>query len=136
MNKDSIKNRFYVESPLGEDLVDSRDMLARMVCLVAVAEGFFARSFKEESKELDDADKDELKAYQELRAEIGEEYFDKGISFIKDTYFSQAMRDDFLEFNQIDEALECYIDFDAWETACSMDYTEIEIGGYAYSYRG
>ena len=112
----------YVISPLGEDYLDSRDMLARI-------------EYLESESELDDEDKDELKVYQELRAEIGEEYFDMGVTFIKDTYFSQAMRDDFLEFIEIDEALECYIDFDAWETSCSMDYTDIEIGGYTYSYR-
>lgn len=112
----------YVISPLGEDYLDSRDMLDRM-------------KYLESESELDDVDKDELKSYQELQAEIGEENFDFGITFIKDTYFSEAMRNDFLEFNQIDEALECYIDFDAWETSCSMDYTDIEIGGYTYSYR-
>ena len=112
----------YVISPLGEDYLDSRDILERM-------------KYLESESELDDEDKDELKVYQELRAEIGEEYFDQGITFIKDTYFSEAMRDDFLDFNQIDEALEGYIDFDAWETDRSMDYDEIGIGGYAYSYR-
>ncbi len=112
----------YVISPLGEDYLDSRNILARI-------------KYLESESELDDEDKDELKSYQELRAEIGEEYFDMGVTFIKDTYFSQAMRDDFLEFNQIDEALEGYIDFDAWETDCSMDYDEISIGGYTYSYR-
>ena len=112
----------YVISPLGEDYLDSRDILDRI-------------KYLESESELDDEDKDELKVYQELRAEIGEEYFDQGITFIKDTYFSEAMRDDFLDFNQIDEALEGYIDFDAWETDRSMDYDEIGIGGYAYSYR-
>jgi len=119
---EAVKKPSYVHNPLGEDYLDSRDMLAR------------ARYLESES-ELDDEDKDELKSYQELRAEIGEGYFDMGVTFIKDTYFSQAMRDDFLEFNQIDEALECYIDFDAWETDRSMDYDEISIGGYTYSYR-
>jgi hypothetical protein len=118
----AVKEASYAHNPLGEDYLDSRDMLARI-------------EYLESESELDDEDKDELKSYQELRAEIGEEYFNMGVTFIKDTYFSEAMRDDFLEFNQIDEALECYIDFDAWETACSMDYTDIEIGGYTYSYR-
>ena len=112
----------YVISPLGKDLIDSRDMLDRIVYL-------------ESESELDDEDKDEMKSYQDLRKEIGKEYFDMGVTFIKDTYFSQAMRDDFLEFNQIDEALECYIDFDAWESNCMYEYTEINIDNYSYLYR-
>jgi len=119
---EAVKRPSYVHNPLGENIVDSRDMLERM-------------EYLEADTELDAEDKDELKSYQKLRAEIGEEYFDMGVTFIKDTYFSEAMRDDFLEFNQIDEALECYIDFDAWETDRSMDYDEISIGGYTYSYR-
>ena len=119
---EAVKKPSYVHNPLGENIVDSRDMLERM-------------EYLEADTELDAEDKDELKSYQKLRAEIGEEYFDMGVTFIKDTYFSEAMRDDFLEFNQIDEALECYIDFDAWETDRSMDYDEIGIGGYTYSYR-
>ena len=119
---EAVKKPSYVHNPLGEDIVDSRDMLERM-------------EYLESESELDDEDKDELKSYQELRTEIGEEDFEFGVTFIKDTYFSEAMREDFLSFNQIDEALECYIDFDAWATACSMDYDEISIGGYTYSYR-
>jgi hypothetical protein len=116
------KKPSYVPYLLGEDIVDSRNIVERMEYLKSEAE-------------LDDEDRDELKSYQELREEIGKRNFDSGISFIKDTYFSEAMREDFLEFNRIDEALECYINFDAWETACSIDYTDIEIGGYTYSYR-
>jgi|TARA_R110002020_G_C15741792_1_gene725173 hypothetical protein len=119
---EAVKTPSYVHILRGEDIVDSRDIVERIAYLEA-------------DTELDDEDKDELKAYQELRAEIGEEYFDQGITFIKDTYFSEAMREDFLEFNQIDEALEMYIDFDTWATDCSMDYTDTEIGGYTYSYR-
>jgi len=119
---EAVKRPSYVHYPLGEDIVDSRDIIERI-------------EYLEADTELDDEDKDELKSYQELRAEIGKENFEFGVTFIKDTYFSDAMREDFLEFNQIDEALEMYIDFDAWETACRMDYTDIEIGGYTYSYR-
>ena len=115
-------NKQYVMSPLGNELIDSRDILDRIAYL------------KSES-ELDDEDKDELKSYQDLRKEIGKEYFDMGVTFIKDTYFSQAMRDEFLEFNQIDEALECYIDFDAYENNCMYEYTETDIGNYSYYYR-
>tara|TARA_R110000824_G_C14680468_1_gene620188 strand:- start:96 stop:506 length:411 start_codon:yes stop_codon:yes gene_type:complete len=121
----------YVACPLGQDLIDSRDMLARKEYLE-----LFRESLKRKChEELDDDEENELCWYEEVMLEVGKEYFDMGVTFIKDTYFSQAMRDDFLEFNQIDEALECYIDFDSWETVCSMDHTDIEIGGCTYSFR-
>ena len=121
----------YIACPLGQDTIDSRDMLARKEYL---------ESFKESLKrkchmELDDDKENELCLYEEVILEIGKEYFDMGITFIKDTYFSEAMRDDFLEFNQIDEALECYIDFDAWETSCRMDYSEYDLLGNTYFWR-
>ena len=112
----------YVISPLGEDYLDSRDILDRI-------------KYLESESELDDEDKDELKSYQDLREEIGKEYFDMGVTFILDDYFSEAMRDYFLEVNSIDEALECYIDFDAWESNCMYEYTETDIGNYSYFYR-
>ena len=112
----------YVRSYLGDNYMDSRNILDRI-------------KYLESESELDDEDKDELKSYQDLREEIGKEYFDMGVTFILDNYFSEAMRDYFLEVNSIDEALECYIDFDAWESNCMYEYTETDIGNYSYFYR-
>ena len=112
-----------MKSPLGDNYIDSRDILDRIKYL---------EYYK---SELDDEDKDELKSYQDLREEIGKEYFDMGVTFIFEDYFSEAMRDYFLEVNSIDEALECYIDFDAWESDRMYEYTKTYIGNYSYCYR-
>ena len=122
------KKPSHVNYPLGEDIVDSRDMLERMEYL---------ESFKE-SKELDDEDKDELKSYQELRAEIGEEYFDQGITFIDDSYWSEYAEEEFYTAYSIKSDISniwYYVDWNKWENDLQIDYTSIDIDGWKYHYR-
>jgi len=58
-----------------------------------------------------------------------------GVFFIRDSYFEDYMWDYFLEVNQIDEALECYIDIEAFARDQQYNYSYIDFGGEQYWYQ-
>ena len=62
------------------------------------------------------------------------EYLEDGITFIRDSYFEDYMLDYFLECNQVDEALLCYIDIEAFASDQQYDYTSIYFDGVEYWY--
>mgnify|MGYP003122382193 CR=1 FL=1 len=62
------------------------------------------------------------------------EDLEDGITFIRDSYFEEYMLDYFLEVNQIDEALLCYIDIEAFARDQQYDYTSIYFDGVEYWY--
>ena len=62
------------------------------------------------------------------------EYLEDGITFIRDSYFEEYMLDYFLEFNQVDEALLCYIDIEAFARDQQYDYSYIDFDGETYWY--
>ena len=62
------------------------------------------------------------------------EDLENGITFIRDSYFEEYMLDYFLEFNQVDEALLCYIDIEAFARDQQYDYNSIDFEGVEYWY--
>ena len=65
-----------------------------------------------------------------------DEHYDleDGITFIRDSYFEEYMLDYFFEFNQVDEALLCYIDIEAFARDQQYDYNSIDFDGVEYWY--
>lgn len=58
-----------------------------------------------------------------------------GVTFIRDSYFEDYMWDYFLEFNQVDEALQCYIDIEGFARDQQHDYESVNFDGVTYWYR-
>ena len=107
-----------------DDVIDSRDILDYI------------------EKYEDDADfKDEVKALQSIVKQYCDNYTDGlkdlefGVFFIRDSYFEDYMWDFFLEVNQIDEALECYIDIEAFARDQQYNYDTVDFDGIEYWYQ-
>jgi hypothetical protein len=85
--------------------------------------------------------KEEVEALQKVVNEYCDEYdeglkdLEFGVFFIRDSYFEEYMWDYFLEVNQIDEALECYIDIEAFARDQQYNYSYIEFDGVQYWYQ-
>ena len=62
------------------------------------------------------------------------EDLEDGITFIRDSYFEEYMLDYFLEVNQVDEALLCYIDIEAFARDQQYDYNSIYFEDVKYWY--
>ena len=114
------------EDIIGNDLVDSRDVDARIKELNS-------------DSELKELNEDELIALQELKSEFDDDTFEDGITFIRDDFFADMAYDDFSELNDISRdamsRIEGYIDFDAWERDLRIDYGSTNIGSVEYLYR-
>ena len=54
---------------------------------------------------------------------------------IRDSYFEDYMWDYFFEVNQVDEALECYIDIEAFARDQQYNYSSIDFDGETYWYQ-
>ncbi len=107
-----------------DDIIDSRDILE------------YIEKYK------DDKDFEEkVKALQDIVDEYcdnytdGLEYLKFGVFFIRDSYFEEYMSDYFFEVNQVDEALECYIDIEAFARDQLYDYDSVNFRGIDYWYR-
>jgi hypothetical protein len=106
-----------------DDVIDSRDILDYI-----------------EKHEDDENFKEEVEALQKVVKEYCDNYKDGladlefGVFFIRDDYFEDYMLDYFLQFNQVDEALECYIDIEAFARDQQYDYTSIDFDGIEYWY--
>ena len=107
-----------------DDVIDSRDML----------------DYIEKHKNNEDY-KEEVEALQKVVNEYCDDYeeglknLEFGITFIRDSYFEDYMWDQFLEVNQIDEALECYIDIEAFARDQQYNYSSIDFDGETYWYQ-
>ena len=107
-----------------DDVIDSRDML----------------DYIEKHKNNEDY-KEEVEALQKVVNEYCDDYeeglknLEFGITFIRDSYFDDYMWDYFLEVNQIDEALECYIDIEAFARDQQYNYSSIDFDGETYWYQ-
>ena len=107
-----------------DDVIDSRDML----------------DYIEKHKNNEDY-KEEVEALQKVGNEYCDDYeeglknLEFGITFIRDSYFEDYMWDYFLEVNQIDEALECYIDIEAFARDQQYNYSSIDFDGETYWYQ-
>ena len=106
-----------------DDVIDSRDILDYI------------------KKHEDDEDfKEEVEALQKVVKEYCDNYKDGladlefGITFFRDSYFEEYMLDYFLEVNQVDEALLCYIDIEAFARDQQYDYNSIDFDGVDYWY--
>ena len=106
-----------------DDVIDSRDILDYI------------------EKYEDDKDfEDEVKALQSIVKQYCDNYteglkdLEFGVTFIRDSYFEDYMWDYFLQFNQVDEALECYIDIEAFARDQQYDYESISFDGEDYWY--
>ena len=62
------------------------------------------------------------------------EDLEDGITFIRDSYFEEYMLDYFLEVNQVDEALLCYIDIEAFARDQQYDYNSSYFEDVEYWY--
>lgn len=62
------------------------------------------------------------------------EHLENGITFIRDSYFEEYMLDYFLECNQVDEFLLCYIDIEAFARDQQYDYNSIYFDDVEYWY--
>ena len=107
-----------------DDVIDSRDILE------------YIEKYK------DDKDfEEEVKALQSIVEEYCDNYtygledLKFGVTFIRDSYFEDYMWDFFLEVNQIDEALECYIDIEAFARDQQYNYDTIDFDGIEYWYQ-
>ena len=107
-----------------DDVIDSRDML----------------DYIEKHKNNEDY-KEEVEALQKVVNEYCDDYeeglknLEFGITFIRDSYFEDYMWDFFLEVNQIDEALECYIDIEAFARDQQYNYNTVDFDGIKYWYQ-
>ena len=104
-----------------DDVIDSRDIL----------------DYIEENK--NDRDFELENFVKKFRAEHSDydkalEDLEFGVTFIRDSYFEDYMWDYFLQFNQVDEALECYIDIEAFARDQQYDYERISFDGVEYWY--
>ena len=104
-----------------DDIIDSRDILE------------YIEKYK------DDKDfEEEVKALQDIVDEYCDNYTDGledlkfGVFFIRDSYFEEYMSDYFFEVNQVDEALECYIDIEAFARDQQYDYDSVNFSGIDY----
>ena len=107
-----------------DDVIDSRDILDYI------------------EKYEDDKDfKDVVKALQSIVKQYCDNYdeglkdLEFGVFFIRDSYFEDYMWDFFLEVNQIDEALECYIDIEAFARDQQYNYDTVDFDGIEYWYQ-
>jgi len=64
-----------------------------------------------------------------------DDYLKDGITFIRDSYFLEYQTNFFLEINQVDEALQHYIDFEAFADAEMFCYSEVLFDGITYYFR-
>ena len=107
-----------------DDVIDSRDIL----------------DYIEKHEDNEDF-KEEVEALQKLIDEYCNEYdeglkdLEFGVFFIRDDYFEDYMWDYFLQFNDIDEALECYIDIEAFARDQQYNYSSIDFDGETYWYQ-
>ena len=107
-----------------DDVIDSRDILDYI-----------------EKHEDDEDFKEEVEALQKVVNEYCDEYdeglkdLEFGVTFIRDSYFEDYMWDFFLEVNQIDEALECYIDIEAFARDQQYNYDTVDFDGIEYWYQ-
>jgi hypothetical protein len=104
-----------------DDVIDSKDILSY------IKDKENDRDFELENfiKDFCDEHSDYDKALENL---------EDGITFIRYSYFEDYMLNYFLQFNQVDEALECYIDIEAFAQDQQYNYTSIDFDGIKYWY--
>ena len=111
-----------------DDVFDSRDLLEHIQNLEAISKR-------------DETEDEELK---ELKSVVQQFYvmysihggdLERGITFIRDSYFLKYQTDFFLEINQVDEALQHYIDFEAFADAEMYCHSEVLFDGVTYYFR-
>ena len=108
-----------------DDVVDSRDILDYI------------------EKYEDDKDIEyEVKALQSIvkqycdnyTEDVGMKDLEFGVTFIRDSYFVDYMEDYFFQFADIDEALHCYIDIEAFARDQQYNYATVDFDGIEYWY--
>ena len=104
-----------------DDVIDSRDILDYI---------------KDKDNDRDFALENFVKDFRAEHSayDIALEDLENGITFIRDSYFEEYMLDYFLEFNQVDEALLCYIDIEAFARDQQYDYNSTFFEGVEYWY--
>lgn len=107
-----------------DNVIDSREILDY------IWEHEDNEDFKEEVEALQKVVNQYCDNYKEGLADL-----EFGVFFIRDDYFEDYMWDYFLEFNQIDEALECYIDIEAFARDQQYEYDWVDFDGEQYWYR-
>ena len=111
-----------------DDVFDSRDLLEHIQNLEAISKR-------------DETEDEELKQLKSVVQQFHEmydgkdEYLKDGITFIRDSYFLDYQTEFFLEINQVDEALQHYIDFEAFADAEMDGHSEVLFDGVTYYFR-
>ena len=106
-----------------DDVIDSRDILDYI-----------------EKHEDDEDFKEEVEALQKVVNQYCDNYkeglkdLEFGVTFIKDDYFEDYMWDYFLDFANIDESLERYIDIEAFARDQQYGYDWVDFDGEQYWY--
>ncbi len=114
-----------------DDVIDSRDVIARIEELEAERDACEAEAFEEWQKS-DDAD--ELAALCNLRDEA-EGYapdWHHGAQLIRDSYFETAMDDMLEDCGELPKDLPCYLSITVDYKALQMDYTAVDFDGVTY----
>tara|TARA_R100000781_G_scaffold95210_1_gene59407 strand:- start:79 stop:447 length:369 start_codon:yes stop_codon:yes gene_type:complete len=110
-----------------DDVIDSRDILEY------IEKYKDDKDFEEEVKALQDMVDEYCNNYTNTdRTYDGLEDLKCGLTFIRDSYFEDYMWDYFREVNQVDEALECYIDIEAFARDQQYDYDSVNFSGIDY----
>ena len=65
---------------------------------------------------------------------VGMKDLEFGVTFIRDSYFVDYMEDYFFDFADIDEALHCYIDIEAFARDQQYNYDTVDFDGVEYWY--
>ena len=105
------------------DILDSRDLLDELKTL----------------DKIDDLDR--IAEIEELIEEVGRDYCEDGITFIRENYWVEYCEDLAYEFEYLDghpndyNPLHYHIDWKGWADAVAMDYNQTEFDGDNYYWR-
>ena len=104
-----------------DDVIDSRDILD------------YIEKYKND-KDFED----EVKALQSIVKQYAYSDcirdFEFGVTFIRDSYFEDYMWDFFFGYNQVDEAVEVYIDIKTLASHQQANYDAVDFDGVHYWY--
>jgi len=105
-----------------DDVIDSRDILD------------YIEEHSETYEEVQDLQKIINQYCDNYTEGMGMKDLEFGVTFIRDSYFVDYMEDYFFQFADIDEALHCYIDIEAFARDQQYNYDTVDFDGVEYWY--
>lgn len=123
-----------------DDIIDSRDVIARMDYLRSFCEDEDGEILTPETAPEDHANLEEIEEYAKLQAlcDEAEDYagdWKDGATLIRDSYFEDYAREFAEEIGAIDREAAwpaCHIDWEAAADSLKQDYTSVEFDGVTY----